>query len=123
MPFLSCKHSLALALALVLAPSIARAGANGEDIFHHTCAMCHTVEAGKNRVGPTLAGVVGRPSGTEHGFTYSPTLQSLGITWTDAKLDAFLTSPREFAPGTKMTFGGIKNAEDRAALIGYLKSR
>jgi cytochrome c len=86
------------------------------------CATCHGFEAGgPAKVGPNLADVVGADIASKD-FPYSDALKGKEGTWTDANLDAFITSPKGFAPGTKMTFPGLKKPEERAAVIAYLRS-
>ncbi|HUB97707.1 MAG TPA: cytochrome c family protein [Stellaceae bacterium] len=111
----------ALAVAAVAA-SPALAAPDGQQLFQRYCFICHSTEAGQNKVGPSLAGVVGRKSGQEPGFDYSEAMQSANKTWDEATLDKYLTDPRQVVPGTKMLFIGIKNADERHALIDYLKS-
>ncbi len=114
--------SLPLALlALVAAGSPARADDPGEAVFKKNCAVCHTVEAGKNKIGPSLAGVVGRKAGSVAGYTYTDANKNSGDTWDEATLETYLQDPRKFVPGTKMVFAGLKNADDRKAVIAYLK--
>lgn len=84
------------------------------------CRSCHKLEAGVNGVGPSLFGVVDRAQGAIEGFGYSDTLLALGGTWTPENLSAFLTDPQAYAPGTKMNYKGMDDAEDRANLIAYL---
>jgi len=87
------------------------------------CAACHTfTKGGPNRVGPNLYGVVNRPKGSEAGFSYSDAIKGKGGNWTIDDLNAFLTSPRTFAPGTKMTFVGLPKGSERADVIAYLNS-
>jgi cytochrome c len=87
------------------------------------CKACHNFEAGgASKIGPPLHGVVGRDIASVEGFTYSSALQSKEGAWTYDELNSFLTSPKDFAPGTKMTFAGIKKPEQRAAVIAYLRS-
>ena len=87
------------------------------------CKACHNFEAGAgNKIGPDLHGVVGRKIASVEGFTYSSALQGKEGVWDYDKLNEFLTSPRAFAPGTKMTFVGLKKPEQRAAVIAYLRS-
>lgn len=108
-------------LAAIMAASPARADEPGEALFKKHCTVCHTVEAGKNKIGPSLAGIVGRKAGTAPGFSYSDANKKSGVTWDEATLDAYLTDPRKFMPGTKMVFAGLKNPDDRKAIIAYLK--
>lgn len=94
--------------------------AKGEAVFKK-CAACHVSAAGgANGIGPNLWGVVGEPIGKGHGFAFSEALASKGGNWDWKALDAWLSSPRGFAPGTKMTFAGLGNPEDRANVIAYL---
>ncbi|HEY5047539.1 MAG TPA: c-type cytochrome [Rhizomicrobium sp.] len=94
--------------------------ANGAVVFNR-CAICHdNHKNGVNKIGPDLFGVVGRKAGTYPGFSYSGATKNAGFTWTDAKLDAYITSSSQVVPGNKMAFAGITNAGQRADLITYL---
>jgi cytochrome c len=95
--------------------------AEGEKVFNK-CKACHTVEqGGANKVGPNLWNVVGGPKAHMQGFAYSDALAAMhGQTWTYENLDAFLTNPKSYVPGTKMTFAGLSAGKDRAAVIRYL---
>jgi cytochrome c len=87
------------------------------------CAVCHATTANApKKLGPTLAGVAGKPAATRPGFAYSAALKGSKIVWTDAKLHAFLTKPAQVVPGSKMAFGGISNAATRAQIIAYMKT-
>jgi cytochrome c len=90
----------------------------GETIYRK-CQGCHSID--RNRVGPMHKGLFGRQAGTVPGFDYSEAMKASGIIWDEETLDAFLSDPRGFVPGTKMTYAGVKNPQDRADLIAYLK--
>jgi cytochrome c2 len=88
------------------------------------CSGCHKLENGRvHGIGPDLHGTFDRPIGTAAGYGYSEALKRSSGRWTEENLDAFLTDPRSFAPGTSMQFDGIANPADRASLIEYLKNR
>ena len=94
--------------------------AKGEKVFGK-CKACHKVD-GTNATGPHLDGVVGRAIDSVDGFNYSGALQQVGEVWTPEALDLFLTSPKQSAPGTRMSFSGLSKPADRANLIAYLQS-
>lgn len=98
--------------------------AAGEKVFAK-CAACHTAtKGGANGIGPNLYGVVGEAIGQgAGGFAFSDALKSKGGTWNFDLLSQWLTSPRKFAEGTKMTFAGLSKGEDRANVIAYLNSQ
>jgi len=110
----------ALAFTLLTTPALAADPAAGQAVFQSSCGICHSVQPGQNKIGPTLSGVVGRKTGSVPGYTYSPPNQAANLTWDAATLDRYLESPRGVIPGTKMTYGGVKDAEKRANLIAYL---
>ncbi len=89
----------------------------GEKVFKK-CAACHKLDDGANATGPYLFGLVDREVGTASGFGYSGALPA--GTWTTDALNAFLTKPADYAPGTSMSFSGLKKDKDRANLIAYL---
>lgn len=92
--------------------------ARGAKLFNK-CKACHKLEEGVNATGPSLWGVVGRPIASMPGFKYSGALPA-GENWTPEHLMAFLEKPKKFAPGTAMSFAGLKKPQDRADLIAYL---
>ena len=94
--------------------------AAGEHVFAR-CIVCHSAKAGENKIGPSLAGVFGRKSGSAPGYNYSPALKSAGITWDEQELDKYLTNPTADIHGTKMVIS-VPNAEDRQNVIAYLKT-
>jgi cytochrome c len=106
---------------LIAGPALADGdAAKGEKVFAK-CKACHAVEAGKNKVGPSLAGLFGRTAGTVEGFSYSDAMKSSGIVWGDETLHKYLEKPKDVVPGTKMAFPGLKQAQDRDDVIAYLK--
>ncbi|MEQ7874396.1 cytochrome c family protein [Sphingomonas sp. ASV193] len=94
---------------------------HGKVIFTQ-CQACHSGDAGKNMIGPSLHGVIGRKAGTEAGFQYSDANKTSGITWTPDKVFQYLQAPQRVVPGTKMTFAGLPQAQDRADVIAYLET-
>jgi cytochrome c len=88
------------------------------------CKACHDfTKGGPNKIGPNLWGVIGGPTAHKPDFNYSDAIKGLNSTWTFANLDKFLTSPRAYAPGTKMTFPGLPKAADRAAVLRWLRDQ
>jgi cytochrome c len=97
--------------------------AKGEQVFKK-CAACHNAEpGGANALGPALYGVMGNPVASHPGFAFTDALKSVGGTWDWDKMSAWISNPKKFAPGTKMTFAGLSNPEDRANLLVFLNSR
>jgi cytochrome c len=98
--------------------------AAGEQVFKK-CTACHNADkGGANALGPNLYGVLGEGIGKGHaGYAFSPALSGVGGTWTWDTMSAWLTSPKKFAPGTKMTFAGLSNPQDRANVMAFLNSR
>jgi cytochrome c len=110
------------ALSFGAAPARAGDAATGEKVFNK-CKACHQVgEKAKNRVGPVLNGIVGRPAGAAEGFKYSDALGGSGLTWDEATLAAFLADPKATVPGNKMAFPGLRKDEDIANVIAFLAS-
>jgi cytochrome c len=86
------------------------------------CALCHTTDAGKNKIGPSLFGVVGRKAGSVDNFNYSEAMKKFEHTWNPETLDSYLADPRAVVPGTKMIFPGIKDEKERQDVIAYLET-
>lgn len=120
---LAAQAALALLAAALFAPNGAGAQdiAAGEKAFAK-CKACHSVAAGKNGVGPSLFGIVGRQAGTVEGFKFSDANKASNLTWTEAQLDVYLKDPKAAMPGNKMAFAGVKIDAERADLIAYLKT-
>ena len=94
--------------------------AEGAKIFKK-CAACHSItEGGANKIGPALWGVLGRPSGSVPGYRYSKAMAAHGKNWSFEEMNGFLIKPKDWIKGTKMSFAGLKKAEDRAAVILYM---
>lgn len=106
---------------VLLAAADAEAGAKRAAV---RCGACHTFDqGGANKVGPNLWNVVGRDKGSVDGFRYSNALKELDGHWSIEDLAAFLEKPRQFLKGTKMVFSGVRDVEDRAAIIAFLRTR
>jgi cytochrome c len=103
-------------------PAATTAAADKKPLAFAQCMSCHAVEPGKHGVGPSLAGVFGTKAGSVAGFSYSDANKNSGLTWDEATLDTYLTSPAKLVPGTKMTFVGMPDAAKRKEVIDYLKT-
>jgi cytochrome c len=103
------------------APSEGNA-ARGQRVFG-ACAACHSLQADQSMTGPSLAGLWNRKAGSLASFSrYSPALQTANIVWNDQTLDDWITDPQHLVPGNEMTFAGIKDARQRADLLGLSKA-
>ena len=93
--------------------------AAGKLVFRK-CQVCHSLEPGKDVLGPSLAGIVGRKSGVEPNYAYSPAMKSANLTWDVKTLDAYLDDPQKLVPGNKMPFPGLKTPQDRSDVIAFI---
>ena len=116
------RHILAAMFVGGLAATPALAQNDGQTAFNTSCRTCHTMKEGDNRLGPNLAGIVGRKAGSLPDYNYSSSMKQSGITWDAATLDAYIADPRGIVPGTKMSFAGVRSPDDRAAIVAYLES-
>jgi nitrite reductase (NO-forming) len=93
--------------------------AAGKLVFRK-CQACHSLEPGKDVLGPSLAGIVGRKSGAEPNYAYSPAMKDANLTWDAKTLDAYLDDPQKIVPGNKMPFPGLKTSQDRSDVIAFI---
>ena len=94
--------------------------ADGAKVFKK-CAACHSInQGGSNKIGPALWGVLGRKAGSISDYKYSKAMAAYGKAWSFDEMNSFLIKPKEWIKGTKMSFAGLKNAKDRAAVILYM---
>lgn len=109
--------------ALALSGGVALADGDpedGEKVFNK-CRACHTADEAQNKVGPHLVGLFGRQAGSVEDFRYSPAMKESGITWNEETLAAYLADPRGYVKGNRMAFVGLRDEEEIADLIAYLK--
>jgi nitrite reductase (NO-forming) len=93
--------------------------AAGRQIFRK-CQACHSLDPGKNLVGPSLAGIIGKKAGADPNFSYSPAMKQSGITWNVQTIDTYLGDPQKRIPGNRMPFPGLKSEHDRSDVIAFL---
>ena len=112
----------ALALGLLISAAAAQDDP-GQVIFNNACRTCHTIEPGDNRLGPSLAGLIGRKAGSLPGYAYSDAMKKGSVVWDEATLDRFIENPDSVVAGNNMKpYAGMTSAEDRAAIVAYLKA-
>jgi cytochrome c len=120
---MNCRPLL-LSVALAATAGLAHAAdvKNGATVFKK-CTACHTATEAKNRVGPNLVNLIGRPVATAEGFKYSKAMTAFaaGKTWDEALLASYLAAPQKAVKGTTMAFAGLKKPTDIADVIAYLK--
>jgi cytochrome c len=114
-------QSAIAALLLGMSTALAADPTAGQRVFASRCSPCHTLQAGVNKVGPPLVGVIGRISGSETGFKYSAALKAAHVTWDEKSLDRFLENPRADIRGTNM-FASLPSSDDRQNVIAYLET-
>jgi cytochrome c2 len=119
--------SISTATAILLFSSIGYANAadagKGKRVFNK-CKSCHTLVAGKHRIGPSLAGIFGRKAGGASKYKYSKAMKKAGaggLVWDEKTMAEYLPKPRKFVKGTKMTFAGLKKKSDIDNLMAFLK--
>jgi cytochrome c2 len=115
-----------VAVGFVAVAGVAHAAGDataGAAVFQSQCAMCHSMTPGAVGIGPSLAGIVGKPAASGGGYDYSPALKSAKLTWDAPTLDKFLAAPQSTVPGTKMPYMGLTDATQRADVEAYLGSK
>ncbi|MBX7147184.1 MAG: cytochrome c family protein [Alphaproteobacteria bacterium] len=106
-----------------ISPLLAKADVTAGEALSKKCLSCHSFEkGGPNKVGPNLWNIVGNKHGHAADFPYSKAISSIDKPWNYEELNIFLASPKDYAPGTKMSFPGFKKTEDRVNIIGWLRS-
>jgi len=110
-----------IVLAFPLSVSAEGDPVKGKKVFNK-CRACHTLEAGRNKIGPSLAGIMGKEAGKAEKFRYSKAMLESGLVWDDATMTSFLTKPKAVLKRTKMAFPGIRKPADIENLIAYLKA-
>lgn len=116
---------LAVTLGLLASCSAAQASspAEGRAVFEDLCADCHTVTPGKNKRGPSLAGVLGKAAAGQPNYNYSEALRNAGIVWSPERLARFLANPKKDLPGTKMRLLSTPGQAEIAELLTWLQEQ
>ncbi len=110
-----------VAIGMLASPALAEGDVKkGKKVFNK-CRSCHLVDKEKNKIGPHLVGVFGRTAGSLDGFKYSKAMKESGVVWSPETLTEYLKKPKDFIPGTKMVFAGIKKDKQIVDLIAYLE--
>lgn len=107
----------------IMALFASTSAAEGAKVFKK-CAACHSIaEGGGNKIGPALWGVLGRPAGSVPGYKYSKAMAEHGKNWSFKEMNGFLIKPKDWIKGTKMSFAGLKKANERAAVILFMNTK
>jgi cytochrome c len=109
-----------IVLTLASGTAVATDANKGKKVFNK-CKACHTMKAGKNKIGPSLHGIMGRKAASVPKFKYSKAMKASGLTWDDKTLRKFLKKPKKLVKGTRMSFAGIKKQKQMDNLMAYLK--
>ena len=113
------------AVTLALRPALPAVGdgdaAKGEKVYGK-CKTCHELTTAKNKVGPTLQGVIGRKAGAVEGFKYSEAMLNSGVVWDAATISEYVAKPKEFIAGNKMAFPGLKKEDEIKDLLAYIEA-
>jgi cytochrome c len=120
---------LALTAALLAGsalPALAQEAPPGQRVFRTQCGACHALEAGKNGVGPSLHGIVGRPMGSIAGFRYSANIRAeaeKNTVWTEETLRTYIANPKSVLPNGNMPYAGLRNPQQLDDLVAFLKTQ
>jgi cytochrome c len=113
----------ALDYASLPAPYNTASQDKGERLFRQ-CVACHRIDdTGKHKTGPNLYGIIGKSAGMVEGFNYSKANKEADVIWTPDVMDEYLTNPRAFMPGTRMSYAGLRREDDRIEVIAYLMAK
>jgi cytochrome c len=121
----STVKTVVIAAFVLVAPMAHAQDVEAGKVVFRKCAACHAADTSTNKVGPHLGDVIGRIAGTVEGYTYSKAMKdagAAGLVWDEAHLSEYLVAPKAKVPGTKMAFAGIKNPDEIANLVAYLKT-
>lgn len=122
------RSTLALAgIAALLTVSAGPVLADGDPKkgkrVYNKCKSCHELTKTRNKIGPHLVGIFGRKAASVDGYKYSSAMRKSDITWDEKSIEEYVTKPKKFIPGNKMTFAGLKKPKQRADLIAYMKQQ
>ena len=109
-----------LALLAATGPALASGDVEACKKVYNKCKACHDISEGKNKVGPTLKGVMGRTAGTVEGYAYSDAMKASGIVWNEDTLEKYLADPKALVADGKMQFPGLKKEEEIENIIAYI---
>lgn len=103
------------------APALAAGAIDGKTAFNNSCRTCHALDAGDNRLGPSLHAIVGKKAGTTEGYQFSSAMKSAGFEWSKEKLAAFIDNPEAVVPGNNMKpYAGVKEQSHKDAIVDFL---
>jgi cytochrome c2 len=120
------QHNFLIAMLLPLAGLLSHGAqasgdaSHGSTVFAEECAVCHSVQPGKNKIGPSLFSLAGRKAGDIQNFDYSPALKNSGVQWNEEMIEAYIAAPQKVIPGVKMGYGGLADARSREDLAAFL---
>lgn len=111
---------LAASALAFAAPAFAQGDPAAGQVVFRKCAVCHSVEPDKNKIGPSMHGIIGRKSAAVGNFAYSAGMKAYNVTWTEETLFTYLEKPQQLVKGTKMVFVGLPSEKERRDVIAYM---